>query len=201
MLVDPAIDIVSIGGRRVRELTSHVYLVVNKPRGIVVTASDERGRQTVFDLVGDRWHGRRLFAVGRLDIDSSGLLILTDDGELANLLMHPSHEVPKEYRVVVRGSPSAESLSTLRRGVDFEDGRTQPAEVAVVNRAADYSELRIVIREGRNRQVRRMMAAVGHPVRSLERTRIGPVTLEGLSRGRSRELRAGEVAALRASTR
>jgi 23S rRNA pseudouridine2605 synthase len=140
----------------------------------------------------------RLFAVGRLDLDSSGLLLLTDDGELSNRLLHPRHRVPKEYEALVAGLPGERDLRALRAGVELEDGVTQPAEADVVGRARDGSAVvRIVIAEGRNRQVRRMLAAVGHPVRQLRRTAFGPIRLGRLREGDVRRLREPELQALR----
>jgi pseudouridine synthase len=201
MLVNPENDRVTVHGRAVRPLASHHYLLLNKPAGFVVTARDERRRQTVFDLLGDRRPTPRLFAVGRLDMHTRGALLLTDDGELAQLLTHPRHEVPKEYVAVVTGRPDQRALAALRNGVRLEDGVTSPAEVDVVDSGAGSSELRIVIREGRNRQVRRMLDAVGHPVRQLQRTAIGPVRLGRLREGDWRRLRDNELAALRAAAR
>lgn len=196
-LVDPARDTVTVDGTAVEPQRGHVYLVLNKPPGFVVTASDPEGRPTIFDLLGEHSTGRRLFHVGRLDTDSRGLLLVTDDGDLANRLAHPRHKVPKEYVATVRGVPSDGDLRTLRQGVDLEDGRTQPADVQLIGSAGGVSKIRIVIREGRNRQVRRMLAAVGHEVRDLERTGFGPVRLGRLKPGTARRLRPNEVEALR----
>lgn len=166
-----------------------VHYLLNKPRGVVTTASDPQGRPTVVTLVPT---SPRVFPVGRLDRDTEGLLILTNDGPLAQLLTHPSHGVPKEYLVEVEGTPAAGALRRLRQGVLLDDGPTAPATVGVVAPGV----LRLVIHEGRNRQVRRMCAAVGHPVRRLVRTRIGPVGDRGLAPGEWRSLTPAEVRGL-----
>jgi 23S rRNA pseudouridine2605 synthase len=196
MLIEPGRDRVTVDGKPVEPVASYLYLAVNKPAGVVVTARDPQGRSTLFDLLHE--HGdRRLFYVGRLDADTRGLILVTDDGLLANRLAHPRHKVPKEYVAVVRGIPGERDLNQLRHGIDLEDGRTQPAEVQLLGSAAGVSDLRIVIREGRNRQIRRMLAAVGHEVRQLRRTAFGPVRLGRLKEGGYRKLRPDEVSALR----
>jgi 23S rRNA pseudouridine2605 synthase len=170
-----------------------VYYVLNKPAGVITTAADPQGRPTVMELVPDE---PRVFAVGRLDQDSEGLLILTNDGALAQLLTHPSNGVDKEYLTEVEGgTPAPGALRQLRRGVELSDGITAPAEVGVLGPGV----LRIVIHEGRNRQVRRMCEAVGHPVRRLVRTRIGPLRDTALAPGRWRVLNGAEVRALAAA--
>ena len=171
-----------------------VYLL-HKPFGVVSTAADTHGRPTVVDLV--RAPGaRRLYPVGRLDADSAGLILLTDDGDLAHKLTHPSFEVPKTYRVIVGGPALRDgALRRLRDGVELEDGVSLPAEVRRIN----AHELELTLREGRKRQVRRMCDAVGHPVRELRRVRFGPLPLGQLREGQSRRLTPGEVEALRAA--
>jgi 23S rRNA pseudouridine2605 synthase len=196
-VTDPARDVdegnqVAVDGRSV-SLEPHEYHLLNKPRGVVATAHDPQGRRKVTDLVRSR---ARLYPVGRLDIDTSGLILLTNDGELANHLMHPRNEVEKAYRARVRGKVIDRALQEMRSGVDLEDGRTRPARVTVIERDARSTVLELVIREGRNRQVRRMCKAVGHPVIELERTGYGPLTLGELPRGRARELEPAEVDAL-----
>jgi len=169
-----------------------VHYLVNKPTGVVTTAEDTHGRPTVVGLVPAE---PRVFPVGRLDLDSEGLLILTNDGDLAHRLTHPSFGVPKEYLVEVEGDPSPRAVRRLREGVELEDGPTAPARVAVVAPTL----LRITIHEGRNRQVRRMCDLVGHPVVRLVRTRIGPLADPSLSPGRWRPLTGTEVRALAAA--
>jgi 23S rRNA pseudouridine2605 synthase len=195
LLVEDA-DHVTLNGRPVAPLVRFQYVAINKPAGVVVTARDPESRPTVFDLVEDSG-APRLFAVGRLDVATTGLLLLTDDGELANRLAHPRHKVPKEYVAVVAGIPGERDLRALREGVELEDGRTLPAGVELVGASRGMARLRLVIREGRNRQVRRMLEAVGHPVRQLERTGFGPVRLGRLRPGGWRKLRPEEVEALR----
>jgi len=163
---------------------------VNKPAGVVSTASDPQGRTTVVSLVQS---DRRLYPVGRLDIDTTGLMLLTNDGALAHRLTHPSFEVRKTYRVVVRRGPvTGVQLAKLREGVELEDGRTAPAEA----RRVAHDTFELTIREGRNRQVKRMCEAVGHRVKRLERIAFGPLTLGDLPSGRTRRLSAAEIAEL-----
>jgi 23S rRNA pseudouridine2605 synthase len=203
MLVDPDEDRVTVDGRVVKPVTRHRYLVLNKPLGVITTAKDESARTTVLDVVGEEgMAGHRLFPVGRLDADTSGLLLLTDDGELAFRLTHPRYKVSKEYLGIVVGSPNAADLEALRTGVKLDDGMTAPAEVEVIAvtpgaRESVLAELRIVIREGRHRQVRRMLHAIGHKVQSLQRVGFGPLKLGRLKVGGWRLLGDAEVAALR----
>ena len=170
-----------------------VCFVVNKPVGVVSTARDTQRRPTVLGLVPAR--GLRLYPVGRLDADTSGLILLTNDGELANRLTHPSFEVAKTYRARLAGGPvGPAALSALRSGVELEDGRTAPARV----RRLGAHEIELTIHEGRNRQVRRMCAAVGHPVTALRRVGFGPLRLGRLAAGGHRRLNADELRSLRA---
>ena len=202
VLIDPSTDQVTVDGRVVKAVTKHRYVVLNKPLGVITTARDESARTTVLDVVGEEGqNGHRLFPVGRLDADTSGLLLLTDDGELAFRLTHPRYKVSKEYVVVVIGSPSAADLDALRTGVKLEEGVTAPAEVDALgvtpgSRDSVLAELRIEIREGRHRQVRRMVHATGHKVHSLRRTGFGPLRLGRLKTGGWRVLGEAEVAAL-----
>lgn len=170
------------------------YHVVNKPEGVVSTAHDPEGRPKVVDMVES---AARLYPVGRLDVDSTGLVLLTNDGELANRLMHPRYEIPRTYRARVVGTPSKRALQALRDGVELDDGPARPAEVSVDSPPGPESLVEITIHEGRNRIVRRMLEAVGNPVRSLERTAFGPVHLARLRAGDSRKLRPNELEALR----
>jgi 23S rRNA pseudouridine2605 synthase len=192
---DPARDVddanaVLVDGTPVRTAAPVVY-VLNKPPGVVSTAHDPQGRRTVVDLVES---GERLYPVGRLDADTTGLILLTNDGALAHRLTHPSFEVPRTYRATVQRPPVREpALRALREGVELEDGRTAPA--AVRRLAPDRLEL--TIHEGRKRQVRRMCEAVGHPVRELERVAFGPLRLGGLEPGEHRRLKPAEVERLR----
>lgn len=166
------------------------YVLLNKPPKVVTTVDDPEGRQTVLDLVDS---DVRLYPVGRLDYDTSGLLLLTNDGDIAHRLMHPSYGVKKTYRVLAQGTVDRSTVRALAAGVMLEDGRTAPAEARLVQPGTDRSIVEITIHEGRNRQVRRMFEAVGHPVIELVRTGYGPLTLGDLKLGASRPLTAAEV--------
>jgi 23S rRNA pseudouridine2605 synthase len=190
--VDPETDRVEVDGVRVPVRPGLVTYLLNKPRGVVSTASDPQGRPTVVELVPAE---PRIFPVGRLDTDTEGLLLLTNDGDLAHRLTHPSFGVDKEYLAEVEGTPTPADLRRLREGVDLEDGRTAPAKASIVAPGA----IKLVIHEGRNRQIRRMCEAVGHPVRRLVRTRIGPVTDRRLKPGEWRVLDIDEVRRLEAA--
>lgn len=196
---DPRRDRIQVDGRPVRLPAAPVYVLLNKPVGVVTTLEDPAGRPTVKDLLAGL--RRRVFPVGRLDYHSSGLLLLTDDGELAARLTHPRHGVPKVYRVKVRGVPDARQLRLLAQGVTLEDGRTAPAEVRVESTRGGKAWLRIRLVEGRNRQIRRMCAAVGLTVEKLSRVQLGPLKLGRLAPGQWRELTPEEVARLRAAAR
>ena len=187
--IDPEADEVTVDGVPVPVAPGLVHYLLNKPRGVVTTAADPQGRPVVVALVPDE---PRVFPVGRLDADTEGLLILTNDGGFAHRLTHPSFGVPKEYLAEVEGTPSRGALRRLREGVELEDGPTVPATVST----AGPHLLRITIHEGRNRQVRRMCEAVGHPVRRLVRTRIGPLHDRSLRPGAWRELSVAERKAL-----
>ncbi len=188
--VEVGSDLVTVDGAPVGVMPGLVYYLLNKPAGVVTTADDPQGRPTVLDLVQT---GTRVFSVGRLDQQTEGLLLLTNDGEFAQLLAHPRFGVEKEYLVEVSGTPGPGALRRLRQGVVLDDGETTaPARVAAVSPGV----LRLVIHEGRNRQVRRMCDAVGHPVVRLVRTRIGPVTDRSLRPGSWRPLKPAEVRAL-----
>jgi 23S rRNA pseudouridine2605 synthase len=197
-VTDPAVAVsehshVTLDGTPLGGPERRVCFAVHKPVGVLSTARDTHGRPTVLDLVPDS--GLRLYPVGRLDADSSGLILLMNDGALANRLTHPSFEVPKTYRAKLRGGPIEEAeLSALREGVDLEDGRTAPAHV----RRVGAREIELTIHEGRNRQVRRMCAAVGHPVAELRRVGFGPLRLGRLAAGGHRRLTPAELQRLRA---
>jgi len=203
VLIHPDTDRVTVDGSLVKPVTRHRYLMLNKPLGVITTAKDEAARTTVLDVVGEEGRlGHRLFPVGRLDAESTGLLVLTDDGGLAFRLTHPRYKVAKEYHALVAGVPSAAKLELFRSGVKLDDGVTAPAEVELLRaepgeRDSGQAELRVVIREGRHRQVRRMLLAAGHKVLSLRRTSFGPLQLGRLKVGGWRVLSAGEVSALR----
>ena len=192
--VDPDRDRIDVDGWAVRPPARHSYIVLNKPIGVVSTASDPRGRRTVVDLVPDV---ARLYPVGRLDYESEGLIILTDDGDLALHLTHPRHTVEREYRALVRGESTDAVLARLSRGVELDGSRTAPATFERVGEHADGVWVRVVLREGRNRQIRRMFESVDLAVVRLVRVRVGSLLLGDLAPGAWRELSAAEVAALR----
>ena len=198
---DPLSDDIRVDGRRIHVQTRRLYILLNKPRGYVTTRSDPEGRPTVMDLLkGIREY---VYPVGRLDYDSEGLLLLTNDGELAARLTHPRHEVERVYEARVRGIPDAHALDRLAHGIVIDGRRTAPARVRVAPRPSHVSGpqaiVEIVIHEGRHRQVRRMLEAAGHPVVRLRRIRIGPITDETLPAGQVRELTPQELALLRSA--
>ena len=202
---DPATDSVRVDGKRVRLPSApSTYLLLNKPKGYVTAVSDPDSRDTVMDLLpaGVR---RGVRPVGRLDVQTEGLLLLTDDGELARNVTHPSMGCPKEYRVKVSGVPAENDLDRLRRGIALDGRRTRPAQVERVSTTASRGEgnawFRVVLREGRTRQIRRMFEAIGHPVSKLKRVAIGPVRDDRLPVGAHRPLSAREVALLKRSLR
>ncbi len=201
----PTRDDVRVDGRRIVRAERPRYLLIHKPAGYVTTRRDPQRRPTVLDLIpGVREY---VYPVGRLDYDSEGLLLLTNDGSLAAVLTHPRHGVPRVYEAVVRGVPASEQLRRLANGVMLDGQRTAPAEVRLVSRRgtdhnrAKYTRVRLTLREGRNRQVRRMFDVIGHPVSRLRRTRLGPLELHGLKPGDMRELTAAELKALRRAAR
>jgi len=191
--VDPEADLVEVDGVPVGVAPGLVYFLLNKPVGVVTTADDPQGRPTVVELVPD---DPRVFPVGRLDVDTEGLLLLTNDGTLTHRLTHPSFGVEKEYLASVQGQPTRGELRRLREGIELDDGPTAPAQASLVA----PSLVRITIHEGRNRQVRRMCEAIGHPVERLVRHRIGPLTDKKLRPGQWRELTQDEVRALERAT-
>jgi len=191
--VDPEVDVVEVDGAQIGVRPGLVHYLLNKPRGVITTAADTHGRPTVVDIVPAE---PRVFPVGRLDADTEGLLVLTNDGDLAHRLTHPSFGVDKEYLVEVAGEPHRGVLRRLREGVELDDGITAPAKVAQLG---DHL-LRITIHEGRNRQIRRMCEAVGTPVVRLVRTRIGPLSDRTLGPGEWRALTQDEVRALERAT-
>ncbi len=192
---DPEVDVVTVDGKPVdREPLD--YWIIHKPRGVLTTTRDPQGRATVLDLLPET--RLRLFPVGRLDRDSEGLVLLTNDGSLAQVLLHPSYESEREYRVTVRGRVPATSLRQLARGVELEDGRTAPAVVgrSRFDRNTDRTTFGLTLIEGRNRQIRRSLVALGHPVVRLTRVRMGPLELARLPEGKARRLDARERRAL-----
>jgi len=199
---DPSTDDIRVDGRRVKPQTRIRYILLNKPRGYITSRSDPQRRPTVLDLLNEGGVREYVYPVGRLDYDSEGLLLLTSDGDLAARLTHPRHEVAREYDVQVRGVPDAHDLKRIERGLVIDRRRTAPAVVTVrrvIEKAGgSQSLLSLTIHEGRNRQVRKMCDAIGHPVVRLRRVRIGPIRDTRLKPGEFRDLTPKEVAALKA---
>ena len=175
----------------------YLYILLNKPKGIITALEDPQGRKTVADLVADI--PERIYPVGRLDYNTEGLLIITNDGDLTNTLTHPSHEIEKTYLAKVQGYPPEEKLDKLRVGIKLEDGMTAPAKINVIaiDREKELTTLELVIHEGKNREIRRMCEAIGYPVKNLKRIKIAFLTLEGLRRGQYRQLLSAEVEELK----
>ncbi|MBB6635443.1 pseudouridine synthase [Cohnella thailandensis] len=189
---DPAVDEIAVNGKKILK-ESKVYIVFNKPKGVITAVSDPKGRSVVTDYLKDV--KQRVYPVGRLDYDSEGLLLLTNDGELANKLAHPKHHVPKTYLATVERVPHGSALEKLAKGIKLEDGMTAPAEVEYHDVDPDNKQatIRITIREGRNRQVRRMFDAIHHPVIRLKRISFGSLQLDNLQRGKHRKLSKAEL--------
>ena len=202
---DPDTDDIRVDGRRLKFAARRLYLLLYKPRGYIVSRSDPQRRPTVIDLLEKGGIRDYVYPVGRLDYDSEGLLLLTSDGDLAARLTHPSHEVEREYQVQVLGVPDEHDLERLSKGIVIDGRRTRPADVNVVKvvqgKNAEHSVLSIVVKEGRNRQVRNMCEAIGHPVDRLKRVRIGPITDNRIRPGEFRELDGKEIAALKRAAR
>ena len=192
--IDPQQDRIAVDGQLINCRPRLRYLLMFKPAGYICSAHDERRRRTVLDLLSGV--SERVYPVGRLDYNTSGLLLLTNDGELTNRLIHPSHQVEKTYLAEVTGIPNSHDLRRLREGIMLDDGMTAPAKVRLCSTRADSAVVELQIHEGRNRQVRRMMEAIGHPVKHLRRTAVAFLTLKGLQAGQWRELTAEEVARL-----
>lgn len=188
--IDPKKDLVTVGGKKINKVDKLYYIMLNKPRGYLTTVSDEFGRKTVMDLVDIK---ARVYPVGRLDKDSEGLLLLTNDGAFANLLTHPKHSFAKVYRVTVRPAVSDEILDELRNGIEIDGRKTAPCDVSVITEEEGRVVLEFILREGRNRQIRKMCDAVGLEVARLKRVAIGPVKLGMLQTGKSRQLTDNEI--------
>lgn len=191
--VDPARDVIRVDGARIPPQRSNHYLVLNKPRGVLSAMEDPHGRPTLAQYVPE---GVRLFHVGRLDADTEGLLILTNDGDFAQRLTHPSYEVSKVYLAEIAGKITDPTLKKLRAGISLDDGPIKPDQVKLVQRADDRSMVQVTLHSGRNRIVRRMFDALNHPVQRLSRLAIGPVRLGTLRSGQTRELSREELGAL-----
>ncbi|MCF6096760.1 rRNA pseudouridine synthase [Thermovorax subterraneus] len=189
--VDPDVDEIRVDGEICRIKIKPIYIIMNKPKGVLTTVKDPFGRPTIIDLLaGVR---ERVFPVGRLDKDTEGLLIITNDGELSYKLTHPKHQVDKTYIAKVLGIPDEKDIKRLRKGIFLEDGKTAPAKVRILKKGKNFAVLEIIIHEGRKRQVRRMCESIGHPVLTLKRTRIGNLTLRGLAPGGWRYMTEEEV--------
>ncbi|MHC4423371.1 MAG: pseudouridine synthase [Planctomycetota bacterium] len=196
VFVDPERDVITVNGKRIRAARK-VYFLLNKPKGVICTNSDPQGRKKAIDLVPA---SQRIFCVGRLDADTTGVIILTNDSELANRLTHPRYEVSKTYVAEVKGKVSGEAVEKLKKGIWLAEGKTGRASLKILRRSHKGSLIEITIRQGLNRQVRRMLAKVGLPVKSLKRTRIGKLNARGLGVGKFRTLTKPEAAYLKKIT-
>lgn len=198
VVTDPAFDVqkgdkVKVDGKNINVSLSYKYIMLNKPVGVVSTSQDEKNRVNVVDMIGA---DERLYPIGRLDIDTSGLIILTNDGELTNIMTHPKYRLEKKYIVTVLGTPNAKALKDLREGIFIDGRKTSKAKVKIIKNYESDSILEVVITEGRNRQIRKMFEAVGYPVKSLRRIEIGQIKIGGLLPGEFRELDQDERAFL-----
>jgi 23S rRNA pseudouridine2605 synthase len=194
--VDPEIDIITVNGRRIKH-AEKVYFLLNKPKGVICTNSDPQGRKLAIDLIDTK---ERIYCVGRLDIDTTGLLMLTNDSELANRLTHPRYELPKTYEVMLKERISGEAIEKLKKGTWLSEGKTGKSAVKVLKRSQKDSTIEITIRQGLNRQIRRMLAKVDCRVKSLRRTKVGNITLKGIAVGQYKELTKSQITYLRSMT-
>ncbi len=186
--VDPDTDVITVHGKRI-SAARKVYFLLNKPKGVICTNSDPQGRKKAIDLIRTP---ERIFCVGRLDVDTTGIILLSNDSELANKLTHPRYGLPKTYVVGVKGQITGEQIEKLKKGIWLAEGKTGRASAKILKRGQKESLIEVTIRQGLNRQVRRMLAKVGLPVKSLKRTRIGKLTSRGLGAGKFRTLTGGE---------
>ncbi|MFV0406283.1 MAG: pseudouridine synthase [Propioniciclava sp.] len=196
MRVDPLVDVIRVNGSRVPPPRGHAYLMLNKPRGVVSTMDDPQGRPTITDYLDAEQRADRLYHVGRLDTDTQGMLLLTNDGDFTQRMMHPSFELTKTYVAELAGVINDATIARLAHGIRLDDGWVRPDSVRLTARAESRSMVTVVLHEGRNRIVRRMFDAVGHPVQSLARTQIGPVRMGQLRPGQIRALTREEVGLL-----
>jgi 23S rRNA pseudouridine2605 synthase len=205
VLVDPEKDKVTIEGVNIKPnsqlilQTEKIYILLNKPAGVITSVRDQFSRPTVLDIMN--WKGSRIYPVGRLDYDTEGLLILTNDGQFAYEMTHPKYQIEKEYFCIVKGNPNPEQLGQLRKGIDIGGFVTSPAEVNYLGNQNGDAKVRIIIIEGKNRQVRRMFDAIGHPVIFLRRERLGNIQLGNLETGKWRKLTASEIKKLKTLAR
>jgi pseudouridine synthase len=206
---NPLVDRIEVDGKPIRSVQTsagpaeYVYILLNKPEGVVTTTKDTHGRPTVLDVISaaTQDNRERVYPVGRLDADTTGLLLLTNDGELTFRLTHPRYKVDKEYHALVRGRPDEAALQKMREGIEIEGEMTAPAKVKEIEQVGPNARLRVVIHEGRKRQIRLMCAAIGHPVIELRRVRFGPLSLGDLQPGKWRRLAVHEIHALRKAVR
>lgn len=196
--IDPKRDTVTVSGKKIVSSKKHYYILLHKPRGFITTMEDEMGRKCVAELVKDV--GARVYPVGRLDRDSEGLLLMTNDGEFANHLTHPSKHVPKTYRVTVRPGVTEEQLFAFNEGIEIDGKKTAPADAHIIEKSENRVVLEVILHEGRNRQIRRMCEALGLEVARLKRTHIGSVKLGMLPQGKWRNLTEDEVHRLKVSS-
>ena len=193
--VDPDVDIIQVNGKVIKPTEKKIYILLNKPVGYITSVKDQFNRPTVMDLIGHKTD--RLYPVGRLDYDTSGLLILTNDGEITYKLTHPSHEIRKTYIAVLKGVPDEEDLNQFRNGLKIDNYVTSPAKIEILKSFDNKAIVKIEIHEGKNRQIRKMCKKIGHPVISLKRVAIGNITLKGLKEGQWRYLSDTEIEYLR----
>ena len=193
---DAEIDLITVNGRKIRT-ENKVYFLLHKPKGVICTNSDPLGRTKAIDIIKSR---QRIFCVGRLDVDSSGAIILTNDSELTNKLTHPRYELAKTYEVKIKGLIEAKSVEKLKKGIWLSDGKTQRSSVKILKRGAKESIIELKIRQGMNRQVRRMLAKIYLPVKSLKRIAIGKINLKGIGPGNYRKLKPNEIEYLKKTT-
>ncbi|MCI8459309.1 MAG: rRNA pseudouridine synthase [Clostridia bacterium] len=186
-------DMVTVDGKRAQPIHKHIYLMLNKPKGYITTTSDEKGRKTVMELLGNKFEGKRIFPVGRLDYDTEGLLLLTTDGDLCNRISHPRNEITKTYVVKIENEVREEELEKLRQGVVLDGVKTKRCRITVLSFDGKITRLEVVIGEGRNRQVRRMFESINREVIFLKRVGVGELKLGGLGRGTWRELKPREI--------
>lgn len=195
--IDEKKDVVMVNGFEVRLTPKYQYLMMHKPKGYICTNRDPKGRKSIFALL-EEYKGTRLFSVGRLDYDTEGLLLITNDGDLSHVLTHPSHEIEKAYLAKIEGELTEDEKNKLESGIELDKGFvTSPSKVTIAGKDGKFTKVEIVIHEGKNRQVRKMFEAVGHKVTFLKRVRFGNLKLGGLARGKVRELRQSEIAYLK----
>jgi len=201
--IDPEKDIVEVDGQVIKPQEEKIYIAFNKPKGVVTTASDEYGRTTVLNFLKKHvnLNKYRIYPVGRLDKNSTGLLLLTNDGELAAAILNPRTKIPKEYIVTVKGHPSRKKLRGLEEGIYIDGRKTLPCKIEIVKKNSNSTRLKIVLYEGKKRHIRRMMKSIKHPVISLNRVAIGPIRLKNLKRGSFRFLKPEEVEALKKASK